>query len=214
MRALRPDWSLESIKTKIKQLRLGAPDQSRPLKRRRTRTTPSLRGWRRRCDPQETGKLHSRSSQCGTRGFPGSPPTRNTLLLMQRRCILSNSNQPRSCGWLPPQSGGLCTLRLGVGFQSSKVSTMGAPAVTMSSQRREFGGVDRIDRQFLYHHTECIDDAQLHHRSSSFHHLPDDDDGSRNALCEKRLVIQPRDHLLVQTLHLGHRIAPMSAETT
>ena len=36
MRALRPDWSLESINTKIKQLRRGAPDQSRPLKRRRT----------------------------------------------------------------------------------------------------------------------------------------------------------------------------------
>ena len=36
MRALRSDWSLESIKTKIKQLRRGAPDQSRPLKRRRT----------------------------------------------------------------------------------------------------------------------------------------------------------------------------------
>ena len=35
------------------------------------RTTPTLRGWRRRCDPQETGKLHSRSSPCGTRGFPG-----------------------------------------------------------------------------------------------------------------------------------------------
>ena len=27
MRALRPDWSVESIKTKIKQLRRGAPDQ-------------------------------------------------------------------------------------------------------------------------------------------------------------------------------------------
>ena len=36
MRALRPDWSLESIKTKLKQLRRGAPDESRPLKRRRT----------------------------------------------------------------------------------------------------------------------------------------------------------------------------------
>ena len=36
MRALRPDWSLESIKTQIKQLRRGAPDQSRPLKRRQT----------------------------------------------------------------------------------------------------------------------------------------------------------------------------------
>ena len=36
MRALRPDWSLENIKTKIKQLRRGAPDQSRPLKQRRT----------------------------------------------------------------------------------------------------------------------------------------------------------------------------------
>ena len=36
MRALRPDWSLESIKTKIKHLRRGAPDESRPLKRRRT----------------------------------------------------------------------------------------------------------------------------------------------------------------------------------
>ena len=31
MRALRPDRSLESIKTKIKQLRRGAPDQPRPL---------------------------------------------------------------------------------------------------------------------------------------------------------------------------------------
>ena len=36
MRALRPDWSLESIKTKIKQQRRGAPDESRPLKWRRT----------------------------------------------------------------------------------------------------------------------------------------------------------------------------------
>ena len=35
MRAMRPDWSLESIKTKLKQLRRGAPDESRPLKRRR-----------------------------------------------------------------------------------------------------------------------------------------------------------------------------------
>ena len=33
MRAMRPDWSLE---TKLKQLRRGAPDKSRPLKRRRT----------------------------------------------------------------------------------------------------------------------------------------------------------------------------------
>ena len=36
MRAMRPDWSLESIKSKLKQLRRGAPDESRPLKRRRT----------------------------------------------------------------------------------------------------------------------------------------------------------------------------------
>ena len=36
MRAMRPDWSLESVKTKLKQLRRGAPDESRPLKRRRT----------------------------------------------------------------------------------------------------------------------------------------------------------------------------------
>ena len=36
MRAMRPDWSLESIKTKLKQLRRGAPSQSCPLKRRRT----------------------------------------------------------------------------------------------------------------------------------------------------------------------------------
>ena len=36
MRAMRPDWSLESIKTKLKQLHRGAPGQSRPLKRRRT----------------------------------------------------------------------------------------------------------------------------------------------------------------------------------
>ena len=36
MRALRPDWSLESINTKIKRLRRGAPDQPRPLERRRT----------------------------------------------------------------------------------------------------------------------------------------------------------------------------------
>ena len=36
MCAMRPDWSLESIKTKLKQLRRGAPDESRPLKRRRT----------------------------------------------------------------------------------------------------------------------------------------------------------------------------------
>ena len=36
MREMRPDWSLESTKTKLKQLRRGAPDESRPLKRRRT----------------------------------------------------------------------------------------------------------------------------------------------------------------------------------
>ena len=36
MRAMRPDWSLESIKTKLKQLRRGAPDESHPLERRRT----------------------------------------------------------------------------------------------------------------------------------------------------------------------------------
>ena len=36
MRAMRPDWSLESIKTKLKHLRRGAPDECRPLKRRRT----------------------------------------------------------------------------------------------------------------------------------------------------------------------------------
>ena len=36
MRATQPDWSLESIKTKLKHLRRGAPDESRPLKRRRT----------------------------------------------------------------------------------------------------------------------------------------------------------------------------------
>ena len=36
MRAMRPDWSLESIKTKLEQLRRGASDESRPLKRRRT----------------------------------------------------------------------------------------------------------------------------------------------------------------------------------
>ena len=36
MRAMRPDWSLESIKTKMNQLRRGASDESRPLKRRRT----------------------------------------------------------------------------------------------------------------------------------------------------------------------------------
>ena len=35
MRAMRPESSLESIKTKINQVRRGAPDQSRPLKRRR-----------------------------------------------------------------------------------------------------------------------------------------------------------------------------------
>ena len=29
-------WPLESIKTKLKQLRCGAPNESRPLKRRRT----------------------------------------------------------------------------------------------------------------------------------------------------------------------------------
>ena len=34
--SLSSDWSLESIKTKIKHLRRGAPDESRPLKRRRT----------------------------------------------------------------------------------------------------------------------------------------------------------------------------------
>ena len=33
MRAMRPDWSLESIRTKIMQLRRGAPDQPRPLQR-------------------------------------------------------------------------------------------------------------------------------------------------------------------------------------
>ena len=33
---MRSDWSLESIKTKVKQLRRGAPDQSRLLKRHQT----------------------------------------------------------------------------------------------------------------------------------------------------------------------------------
>ena len=33
--AMRPDWSFASIKTKLKQLRAGAPDLSRPLKGRR-----------------------------------------------------------------------------------------------------------------------------------------------------------------------------------
>ena len=33
---MRPDWSLESIKTKLKQMRGGAPDKSCLLKRRRT----------------------------------------------------------------------------------------------------------------------------------------------------------------------------------
>ena len=36
VRAMWPDWSLESTKTKLKHLRRGAPDQSRPLKRLRT----------------------------------------------------------------------------------------------------------------------------------------------------------------------------------
>ena len=36
MRPVRPDWSLESIKTKLKQLRRDASDESRPLKRLRT----------------------------------------------------------------------------------------------------------------------------------------------------------------------------------
>ena len=36
MRAMRPDGSPESIKTKLKQLRRGAPNESRPLKRQRT----------------------------------------------------------------------------------------------------------------------------------------------------------------------------------
>ena len=36
MLAMRSDWSLESTKTKSKQLRRGAPYQPRPLKRRRT----------------------------------------------------------------------------------------------------------------------------------------------------------------------------------
>ena len=35
MRALRPDWSLENIKAKIKHLRRDASDERRPLKRRR-----------------------------------------------------------------------------------------------------------------------------------------------------------------------------------
>ena len=34
MRAMRPDWSLDSNKTKLWQLRRGAPDESRSLKRR------------------------------------------------------------------------------------------------------------------------------------------------------------------------------------
>ena len=34
MRAMRPDWSFASIKTKLRQLRRGAPEESRPLKRR------------------------------------------------------------------------------------------------------------------------------------------------------------------------------------
>ena len=36
MPAMRSDWPLESTKMKIKQLRRGAPEQSRPLKQRRT----------------------------------------------------------------------------------------------------------------------------------------------------------------------------------
>ena len=43
-------------------------------------------------------------------------------------------------------------------------------------QRREFGDVDRIDPQCLCHCTECIDDTQLHHQSSFFILLPEDDD--------------------------------------
>ena len=36
MRSMRPDWSLASIKKKLEQLRRGAPDESRPLRKRRT----------------------------------------------------------------------------------------------------------------------------------------------------------------------------------
>ena len=43
MRAMRSDWSLESIKTKLKHLRRGAPDESRPLKRRRDAAADSER---------------------------------------------------------------------------------------------------------------------------------------------------------------------------
>ena len=43
MRAVRADWSLESITTKIKQLRRGAPDQLRPLAEIETAVTETSR---------------------------------------------------------------------------------------------------------------------------------------------------------------------------
>ena len=48
MRAMRPDWSLESIKSKLKQLRRGAPDESRPLKRRQSEVVGRDRNGRER----------------------------------------------------------------------------------------------------------------------------------------------------------------------
>ena len=36
MRWIGPDWSMDSFKTKLQQLCRGAPEESRPLKKRRT----------------------------------------------------------------------------------------------------------------------------------------------------------------------------------
>ena len=44
MQSQRPEWSLDSSKSKLKQLRRGAPEQSRPLKRRRTIDVARSRG--------------------------------------------------------------------------------------------------------------------------------------------------------------------------
>ena len=120
-----------------------------------------------------------RSSQSRTRGFPRltANPQHSNAVFSAR--ISSVNNTPEVVDGCCLSLAGFCTLRLGVGFQSSTVSTTEAPAATMSS-------TSPVDRQCLYHHTECIDDAQLHHRSSFFHLLPDDDNGSLKALCNNR----------------------------
>ena len=86
MRAMRPDWSLESIKTKIKQQCRGAPDQPRPLKRRRTtqvlaeNETAVTETPRQRALPtQLTGRVALDVLACPTRRSP-------SVVLQARPC--------------------------------------------------------------------------------------------------------------------------------